>query len=69
MRIYGDQRTEWEKKRGKAIATAEGMVKSIVDNYGHTFKGGLAERWTAMAVIMLVVFVLVIVFQKRKDVV
>jgi hypothetical protein len=69
MRVYGDQRTEWEKKRGTAIAIAEGKIKAIVDNYGRTFKGGLVERWAAMTGIMLVVFVLVVAFQKRKDVV
>ena len=61
--------TEWETKRGKAIATAEGKIKAIWDNYGRTFKGGLMERWLAMSGIMAVVLVLVIVFQKRKDVV
>jgi hypothetical protein len=69
MRVYGDQRTEWEKKRGKAIAIAEGKIKAIMDNYGRTFQGGLVERWAAMAGIMAVVFVLLMVFQKRKDVV
>lgn len=69
MHVYGDQRAEWEKERGKAIAIAEGKIKAIVDNYGRTFKGGLVERWAAMSGIMVVVFVLLIVFQKRKDVV
>ncbi len=69
MRLYGDQLTEWEKKRGKAIAIAEGKIKAIMDNYGRTFRGGLAGRWSAMVGIMVVVFVLVLVFQKRKDVV
>ena len=69
MRAYGDQRTEWEKTRGKAISTAEGKIKAIWDNYGRTFQGGLMGRWLAMSAIMAVVLVLVIVFQKRKDVV
>ena len=68
MRAYGDQRAEWEKKRGKAIATSEGIIKAIVDNYGRAFKGGVTERWSSMAALMVVALALVMIFQKRKDV-
>ncbi len=69
MRLYGDQRAEWEKQRGKAVAISEGKIKAIVESLGHTFKGGLIERWLAMVAIMGITFVLVVVFQKRKDVI
>ena len=64
---YEDRLTEWRTKRTKSIGAAEGKIKAIVDNYGRTFKGGVVERWTAMTVILLVVLVLVMIFQKRKD--
>ncbi len=40
-----------------------------MDNFGRTFKGSVGSRWFAMGVIIIVVFGLVIFFQKRKDVV
>jgi len=67
LRDYGDKRAEWELKRGKAIATGESLIGSMMDNYGQTFHGGVLERWAAMAGIMAAAFMLVLVFQKRKD--
>ena len=64
---YEDRLTDWRTKRTKTIGAAEGKIKAIVDNYGRTFKGGVVGRWTAMAAIILVVLVLVMIFQKRKD--
>jgi len=69
MKAYGDDREQWQRDREKAISAAENTVKAIVDNFGRTFKGSVASRWLAMGVIMAVVFVLVVVFQKRKDVI
>ncbi len=66
---YEEQLTEWKTKRTKSISSAEGRIKAIVDNYGRTFKGGVLERWTAMGIILVIVFGLVMVSQKRKDVV
>jgi ABC-type multidrug transport system ATPase subunit len=69
MRIYGDDRSNWQEKREKAISSAEGLLGTIYDNYGQTFKGLVLTRWMAMIVIMLVLFGMVLFFQKRKDVV
>ncbi len=69
MKRHGDDLKRWETDRQKAISAAENKIKAIVDNYGGAFQGGVLERWLAMCMIMLVVFVLIIAFQKRKDVV
>ncbi|MGQ9555505.1 MAG: FHA domain-containing protein [Anaerolineae bacterium] len=69
MRRYGDEREAWQRNREKAISAAEGNIKMIVGSYGSAFSGTVFERWFAMSVIMLVLFIMVIAFQKRKDVV
>ena len=69
MKKYGDEREDWQRNREKAISAAENKIKAVLDNFGHTFKGSVASRWLAMVAIMAVVFVLIIVFQKRKDVI
>ena len=48
---------------------AEGMLKSIFENYGRAFKGSVVSRWIAMGVIMFALLALIIIFQKRKDVI
>lgn len=69
MKRYGDDLKRWETDRQKAISAAESNIKAIVDNYGDAFKGGVLERWFGMCAIMVVVFGLIIFFQKRKDVI
>jgi len=66
---YQDRLKAWENKRRTAISTAEENIKAIYKGFGQTFKGTPVERWVAMVVIMFVVLVLVMIFQKRKDVV
>jgi ABC-type multidrug transport system ATPase subunit/pSer/pThr/pTyr-binding forkhead associated (FHA) protein len=69
MKRYGDERERWQREREKVIGAAENNIKAILDNYGRAFKGDVLSRWLAMGAIMVVVFLLVIVFQKRKDVI
>jgi ABC-type multidrug transport system ATPase subunit len=69
MEGYADERTEWQRDREQAIAGAEGMLKSIFESYGHAFQGGTVSRWLTMCIIMVGVLGLIVVFQKRKDVV
>jgi hypothetical protein len=67
MEGYADERSEWQRDREQAVAGAEGMLKSIFENYGHAFQGQIASRWLAMSLIMAGVLGLIIGFQKRKD--
>jgi ABC-type multidrug transport system ATPase subunit/pSer/pThr/pTyr-binding forkhead associated (FHA) protein len=69
MRIYGDERADWQENREKAISSAEGVLGAIYDNYAHTMKGSLLNRWLALVLINTVLLVIVLVFQKRKDLV
>jgi LPXTG-motif cell wall-anchored protein len=69
MRSYGDERALWQEDREKAISSAEGTIENIYDNYGRAFTGSVTSRWLIMVGLMLVFIGVVLVFQKRKDVV
>jgi hypothetical protein len=69
MRTYGDDRSEWQESREKAISSAEGILETIYDNYGRAFTGSVTVRWLITSGLMLVFLGVVLVFQKRKDVV
>ena len=69
MKAYGDQKADWLRQREGAIRGAEGMLKNIFDNYGRSFIGAVGSRWVAMATIMVVLLALILVLQKRKDVI
>ncbi len=67
MQTYGDQRAAWQETREKAISSAEALLGTIYDNYGHALKGGLTQRWLALIGINVVLMAAVLFFQKRKD--
>ena len=69
MRGYGDERAQWQEDREKAISSAEGIIETIYDNYGRAFTGSVANRWLIMTGLMLIFIGIVLVAQKRKDVV
>jgi len=49
------------------MSTAEGKIDRIVKDYGAAFKGTVGARWVPMMIINVVVFVIILVLQKRKD--
>lgn len=69
MEVYGEQKTDWKKERESAVAAAESILSTIYDDYGRAFKGEVAARWVVLSVQGLVMFMLILYFQKRKDVV
>lgn len=69
MQTYGDTLSVWERNRQGAIASAEAILGVIYDDYGRAFKGTLTGRWIAITLITLGEFILILIFQKRKDVI
>ncbi len=69
MQRYGDERSAYEQARQKAISGAEALLETVYDNYGQAFQGTVAGRWARLGGIMGGLVVLLLVFQKRKDVV
>jgi hypothetical protein len=67
MRAYGNERERWQKRRERAISSAEGMLAAIYDDYSRAFEGTLLYRWGALAMIMAVLLIAVVFFQKLKD--
>ena len=60
---------DWKAKHDNAISEGEGLIKKIYEDFGSMFKVKLATHWGWLAGITVVVFVLVLLVQKRKDVV
>jgi ABC-type multidrug transport system ATPase subunit/pSer/pThr/pTyr-binding forkhead associated (FHA) protein len=69
MEVYGDDLASWEKERQSAIGAAESLLNTIYDNYGRSFKRSVAYRWVILGVISAVLFLLMLFFIKRKDVI
>ena len=69
MKAYGNEREKWQRERARAISSAESTINAVWNKNITAFKGDAYSRWFVMCVIVLVEFGLLIVFQKRKDVV
>jgi hypothetical protein len=69
VRAYGDTITDWERNRQEAIGSAEMLLSIIWNKYNGTFKGVVISRWFYNIVITFVEFILILILQKRKDVV
>jgi hypothetical protein len=67
MEEYQDAYEDWTERRETAMNTAEGQIDRIVKDYGGAFKGTVGGRWVPMMIINVVVFVIILVLQKRKD--
>jgi len=66
---YGEALREWQSNREKAVRGAEGMIEVIYKSYEPALKADVEQGWLALGIISAVVFVLILVFQKRKDVI
>jgi ABC-type multidrug transport system ATPase subunit/pSer/pThr/pTyr-binding forkhead associated (FHA) protein len=69
MDIWQTQYREWKEKRDSAIGEAEGLIRKFHDDYGNTFNVNLVRHWGALGLIMVLMFGLLVLVQKRKDVV
>jgi ABC-type multidrug transport system ATPase subunit/pSer/pThr/pTyr-binding forkhead associated (FHA) protein len=69
MDVWQTQYREWKEKRDSAIGEAEGLIRKFHEDYGNTFNVNLARHWGALGLIMVIMFGLLVLVQKRKDVV
>jgi ABC-type multidrug transport system ATPase subunit/pSer/pThr/pTyr-binding forkhead associated (FHA) protein len=68
MQTYADERSEYEEARQKAISGAETMLDTINTNFGRAFLGDASDRWVRLTIIMFGLMLLLVGFQKMKDV-
>lgn len=61
--------TSWKEKRGTAIASGEAIIGRFRDTQGPTFAVNVPYHWGRMGLIMLGMLVLLLLVQKRKDIV
>ncbi len=69
MEAYGEDLRTWQSDREKAVRGAEGMINGIYEQYGPAMEGDVEKGWLALSTISVVLLVLIVVFQKRKDVI
>ncbi len=69
MDVWQTQYSEWKEKRDSAIGDAEGLIRKFHEDYGNTFNVNLVRHWGALGLIMVIMFGLLVLVQKRKDVV
>jgi len=67
MEIYGEQKSAWEKDRQKAISGAEVMLKLIIDDFRPSLEGSIVNRWGFLTGLNVVMLLMIVFFQKRKD--
>ena len=69
MEDYGDTYSDWTRNRQEAIGAAETILGIVYDDYGRSFRGSVIARWIYILLICFAQFVLVLILQKRKDVI
>jgi ABC transport system ATP-binding/permease protein len=67
MKVWQEDYGKWKEDTTKPLQTAEGLVNGLQEDYKDKFKVNLITHWLTEAGIMFVMFVILIVVQKRKD--
>ncbi len=66
---WQDKFSDWKQKRGTAIASGETLVSRFRDTQGPTFSVNVPLNWSKMGLIMLGMLGVLLVVQKRKDII
>jgi hypothetical protein len=69
MATWRTEYQTWKSAHDRAIASAEARIDKINEDFGNTFDVNLKEHWAWLGGISAVLFLLILVVQKRKDVV
>jgi ABC-type multidrug transport system ATPase subunit/pSer/pThr/pTyr-binding forkhead associated (FHA) protein len=65
---WQDNYSDWKGKYESAIGEAEGTLSRFNKDYGRTFNVDVTQHWSALGLLMAGMFGLLLVVQKRKDV-
>jgi ABC transport system ATP-binding/permease protein len=68
MEQWQDTFSRWKEKRGKAIASGEAIVERVRRTQGRSFAVNVRQHWQILGGIQLTMLGLLILVQKRKDV-
>ncbi len=69
VEVYGEDLRAWQSDREKAVRGAEGMIDAIYKQYKPALEGDVEKSWLALSLISGVVLILIVILQKRKDVI
>ncbi|WP_404790331.1 ATP-binding cassette domain-containing protein [Altericista sp. CCNU0014] len=68
MERWQDTFSRWKEKRGKAIASGEAIVERVRRTQGRSFAVDVRRHWQILGGIQLTMLGLLVLVQKRKDV-
>ncbi|MBI3362558.1 MAG: ABC transporter permease [Chloroflexi bacterium] len=69
IEAYQQDYGEWQRARARSVAGAETMLANFYDRYGDVYAVNVPSRWLAQGGIIVGLFALILILQKRKDVV
>jgi hypothetical protein len=69
MKAWQTDYGNWRSDREGAIQGAEAQIKRIYDDYKSTLNVNLLSHWGKQILIMLIMLAVLVVAQKRKDIV
>jgi len=64
---YTEDYKDWRSSRESAIGNAEGLINTVNENYGHTFKVDITRHRLVLAFFIVTLFCLLLIVQKLKD--
>ena len=64
---WQNQYSDWKQKYQTAIGAAEGVIDKFYQDYREMFKVNIIKHWTALSLIILAMFGILLGVQKRKD--
>ncbi len=65
---YGNNLADWQRNRQKAVSAAENVLKNVLQKFGRAFEGSVEDRWLVLGIQSLVMFIAILILQKRKDI-
>ncbi|WP_017716996.1 FHA domain-containing protein [Kamptonema formosum] len=65
---WQEKYSDWKGKYESAIGEAEGTLERFNKDYGRTFNVDVTQHWSSLGLLMAGMFGLLLVVQKRKDV-
>jgi ABC-type multidrug transport system ATPase subunit/predicted component of type VI protein secretion system len=66
---YQDAVQDWQAGRTGAMASGENLIGRVKDDYGFTYDVNVLSRWFAQMFLTFLLFVGILILQKRKDVI
>ncbi len=69
MDVWQEEYGKWKEDSQAAIGAAEGIISKYKQNYGNAFAVNLVRHWLVLGLSIAIMLGLIIILQKRKDII